>query len=370
MNHEQSVSEGKTKRLRGAGRGSRFMVLGRENYAKLRSIKSENLLNLTLAYLVLLAGTGADHRLTSWSAKACEEKIGIGRPRATAAIVELINSGLVSVADDATPSRPRYVMEPPGDGPDQIFLPMQIVTGFQGEEPVLRRVRETGDFVLLKMLLDIYGSLQLDAAFSAPLSLVQQLRKSPDESAQKVFERGVHNLWRLQLPDVWKVGAEWHKEVLELVGSSKANNWSVYSALTTLINIGALKVENWIYTSDKDDAEPLIPLWGGDDALQELYLLIDSAIEAFLGDEVYVQEKYADDQLIFLPSHVSAPAVRGVIKPRIEADTPGRRRTYARKMEQIGHFAQEMRLAQTNFSNGRYDRAISLLPAPKQVSNG
>lgn len=78
------------KRVRGKGRGSNFFALGHEVKDQLWSMPTTNRLNLVIAYLVLLAGTGSDHRLTKWSAKACEEYTGLGKPRAKHAIGELV----------------------------------------------------------------------------------------------------------------------------------------------------------------------------------------------------------------------------------------------------------------------------------------
>ena len=47
---------------------------------------------------------------------------------------------------------------------EPIFLPVQLVTGLAGETPVLKRVREAGDPMLVRMLIDLYGLVQIDAA--------------------------------------------------------------------------------------------------------------------------------------------------------------------------------------------------------------
>src|SRR5688572_584555 len=97
-------------RERGAGRGSRFFALAPESWELLWSIETANRLNLVTAFLVLLAGTGSDHRLTKWSAKACEEHAGMGKPRAKRAIEELIEGGLVERTANSTAILPQYRM--------------------------------------------------------------------------------------------------------------------------------------------------------------------------------------------------------------------------------------------------------------------
>src|SRR3546814_18009898 len=63
---------------------------------------------------------------------------------------------------------------------------------------MLRRVRETGDALLLRMLVDLYGLIQLDATFGVPISALSHTPPM-DHPARKVFEIGVHSVWALRL---------------------------------------------------------------------------------------------------------------------------------------------------------------------------
>jgi hypothetical protein len=103
-----AAAEEKKANVRGVGRGSRFSVLERGIWNRLWEIDTDNRLNLVTAFLVLLAGTGSDHRLTRWSAKACEEHAGMRKPRAKRAIDELIAGGLVEHVETSTPMAPHY----------------------------------------------------------------------------------------------------------------------------------------------------------------------------------------------------------------------------------------------------------------------
>ena len=63
-------------RLRGKGRGGNFFAIDRPAWERLWEVETGNRLNLVTAYMVLLAGTGSDHQLSKWSAKACEQHTG------------------------------------------------------------------------------------------------------------------------------------------------------------------------------------------------------------------------------------------------------------------------------------------------------
>src|SRR3546814_15475718 len=88
-----------------------------------------NRLNLVLAYLVLLAGTGSDHQLSNWSAKACEQHVGVGKPRAKVAIDELIRHGFVAHSERSTKLYPKYSLQAIPLDSDTLFLPVALVIG-------------------------------------------------------------------------------------------------------------------------------------------------------------------------------------------------------------------------------------------------
>ena len=55
------------------------------------------------------------------------------------------------------------------------FLPVALVTGLAAEASILRRVRETGDPMLLRMVIDLYGQVQLDATYGVPVAALSQV---------------------------------------------------------------------------------------------------------------------------------------------------------------------------------------------------
>jgi hypothetical protein len=139
------ASDQPSRQLRGSGRGSNFMVLRNSVWGKLCETKATaNRMNLVTAFLVLLAGTGSDHRLTKWSLKACEEHAGMGKPRARAAIEELIKLKLVERTDTSTPLMPQYRLPEVPRDEEPIYLPKQIITGLGEATPIIRRLREAG----------------------------------------------------------------------------------------------------------------------------------------------------------------------------------------------------------------------------------
>jgi hypothetical protein len=320
-------------------------------------------MNLITTYLVLLAGTGSDHRLTKWSAKACEEHAGLGKPRAKQAIEELIGHGLVERSPTSTMMLPQYVLPVVPLEDEPIFLPVQLVTGLAGETPILRRVRQSGDALALEMLIDLYGLVQVDATYGLPL---RALRKSA-EPAQKVCETGVNAVWAL--PNATGLAAQGDWAGKHPVKDKKGKySWEPFwDRVRLLQNVGALLFEPWVFDGVDVLAEPIMPVdpgvlysFGddGDEVATLTRLMQQSSIGLAEGRE-YIFDRHGNDVLICLPLHHQAPALVGVAKLRVEADTPGRRLAYALRMDCIERNTAAYQQLVIDTIEGRHNRPVS-----------
>jgi hypothetical protein len=348
-------------------RGGKFFVLDRSHWAQLWNVETTNRLNLVTAYLVLLAGTGADHRLTKWSAKACEERAGMGKPRAKIAIEEIIRAGLAERTETSRPSFPQYRLAAVHREVEPIFLPMQLVTGFESETPVLRRVRETGDALVLRMLIDLYGSIQIDAPYGVPLEKLRSYHSVDDspEAARKIMEMGANAVWSLNPGNTRSGGGEW--TAVHAVGTKSKPDWTAFWArLDTLQKIGAVWFEPWVFAGSSWDAEPLFPVDTGSNErspsvdVKALSRLMQQAALALAADRTYLVEPYWDHILVTLPTHHQPPALRGVARLQVEADTPGRRAAYAKRKSSIESYTAAYEQLVRDTSGGRHDRPIKL----------
>ena len=141
-----------------------------------------------------------------------------------------------------------------------------------------------------------------------------------------------------------------------------------WEALNTLSNAGALSIEDWVFDSDRDDAEPLFPidlesLYEGDqDGPTKLTNILLSTAFNFVGEKEYILDQYEGGLLLPLPSHCAPPVIRGVVKPRIEPDSPGRRMSFAKRMQALDHFLATFKSASSDFRREEFSRPFSLLP--------
>jgi hypothetical protein len=347
---------------RGKGRGGKFFAVDREIWERLWEVTTFNRLNFVSTYLVLSAGTGSDHQLSKWSTKACERYIGIGKPRAKVAVDELIEHGLAEHTEKSTRAFPQYRLQPVPLESDPIFLPIAIVTGLNVEASMLRRTREAGDPLLLRMLVDLYGMTQVDATFGLPISALSQIPLQ-DYPARKVFEVGVHAIWAVRLGGAKTAGGTWTEPHRPKGHKTWENFWARVSVLE---NIGAIWYEPWAFDGAANDAEPLFPVDssavpGGkkEPEVSDLMRVMYEASEALTEGKAYLLDRYEDDLLVSLSLHRQAPSIRGVARMRIEADTPGRRLSYHKRHTQIEVYQSGYAQVLRDALDGKYSRPMN-----------
>ncbi|MGN6849993.1 MAG: hypothetical protein ACTHJK_11065 [Sphingomicrobium sp.] len=351
------------KHRRGAGRGSNFMLLHRPAWATICEAKNTNRMNLATAFLVLLAGTGADHRLTKWSAKACEEYAGMGKPRAKQAIEELIGLGLLERTDTATTLMPQYRLPEVPREDEPIYLPKQIITGLGGATPLIRRLREVGDFFALRMLIDLYGLVETDATHAVSIHYLREC--SPEEGGTKVSEAGVNAIWAMPVASGMGASGDWavaHR-------TKDKDPWAAFWERVHLLKkIGAIWFEPWVFEGTALDAEPLFPvdptvLYGvpAKDKAAELTQLMQEASHLFVGERDYLLERHYGEILIPLPLHHQPPAIRGVARMMVEADTPGCRMAFGKRMSVIERATKALQLLVQDMSEGTFNRPVQYL---------
>lgn len=357
------------KRVRGQGRGSSFFALGHDVWQRLWTVETTNRLNLIITYLVLLAGTGSDHRLTKWSAKACEEHTGLGKPRAKHAIEELISAGLSKRTPSSTRMTPQYELLPLPPEADPIFLPVALVTGLVGEASMLRRVRETGDVLMLRMLIDLYGLISLDGTHGIPLQALYNGKAGPNQSpARKIADVGAHAVWAVSRGS-WRGAAGDWAQFHRIQASENDVAWRPFwDRLDLLKQVGAIWYEPWLFDGEELDAEPLFPLdpagfypvAAPSDEARLTSLAYDVA-RSLVGDErAYVFDNAAADFYVPLTLHRKQPAYREVARLRVEADTPGRRLSWRRRRTLIEQHLQGYQQMLDDATNSNFNRPMQL----------
>ena len=354
------------KRKRGQGKGSNFFLLGHDVWDRLLAAKTDNRLNLIIAYLVLLAGTGSDQRLTKWSAKACEDHTGLGKPRAKHAIEELIAAGLVKRTSSSTRLMPQYELpELPADA-EPIFLPVALVTGLGNETPVLRRVRETGDTLLLIMLIDLYALIDIDATHGVPIKNLREGAPGNGTSSRKIADVGAHAVWALTIGGSRQAQGTWCSRHYVKAKDETAAWQALWSRLDLLKQIGAIWYEPWIFDGQSLDAEPLMPVdpaglytvADADDEAKLTRLAFDTSRSLITEERAYLFDRNEADFFLPLTLHRQQPALWSVARLRVEADSPGRRLAWKKRRVLIEQYLQGFGQLLADAEASRFNRPM------------
>ncbi len=316
----------------------RFMVVPRDHWEALWRIDTVNRLNLVAAYLVLLAGVTSATGLTRWSALACERYAGIGAPRARQAIAELIDGGLVS-----------RLAAPPGEGPLYrlaergrigIFLPLSLVLA-QEAGSLLRTLRETGDALLLRMLVDLHGLVRPDPVFGMKLEALRQGRDTPSHPV--AGGRG-HTVWQLGRHHELVAAGPWVDIHAPAGGEGEPDRAPFWRRLKRLQALDLICFETWVFDGPALDAEPLFPLPGPVEApcraaVLQLDELRRRAVGALSGIAEGAAPAPGDPVHVLRPEHCQMPVLRGVARLAVTPATPGLRRAMEQRLDLIRHHA-------------------------------
>jgi hypothetical protein len=145
----------------------RFFAIGKTSWGKACRLG----INPAVSLLTLAAGTGRDHRTTSWSAEAVFRYTGVSWRRARKAIADLETGQLVERL--ATGKRPRYRLAP-NKPDDLIWLPNELITGAAGETPPVTLLRQTQEVEVLELFVNLYGEHDLTGDGGIPRELLYQ----------------------------------------------------------------------------------------------------------------------------------------------------------------------------------------------------
>lgn len=127
-------------------------------------------MNEACLYLVMAMGTDRKGIKTSWSCNALQTRTSITKRKAKAAQQSLLGSGLIRQTKQGKHPHFEFVLQ--GDS-EKVFLPSEFIDGAADEIPPLELMRQGGDVMALRLLVDLYsvtnfaddGGVQTDIVF-------------------------------------------------------------------------------------------------------------------------------------------------------------------------------------------------------------
>lgn len=221
-------------------------------------------MNPACSFLVMARGTWRDNSSTKWSVNAVVNYTGISRRRAKDAQAILIKHKVIKKEKGG--KHPKFKLKKQCKDVDLIWLPNELVTGIENAVPPLERVRQTGDVLCLRLLIDFYfinspvddGGIPRDCVFQA------YEREEISETGNMIvygFDRNVMSCYPK------------HPVVKPHVLSSKSEQCEAFfERLNILIDLGLISFVPFLVESEDKDSEfihPLIDPYTGDCELVE-----------------------------------------------------------------------------------------------------
>lgn len=231
-------------------------------------------MNATVAYLVLARGSDRSNRRTTWSANAIADRTSVSRRRSRAAIDALAAAGIVRQSKGG--ARPAYELPtvlrtmPKRNGDTDepaawVWLPNALVDGLAGVEGAspLERVRQTGDVMTLRLLVDLYGAHELRDDGGIDRRIVWQ-----PFTRQVLGEYAEYRILAFTTEHLTRCGN--HPVVSAHLTSptaadrkAKRHEWSMFwDRWGALEQLGLVQWSTVLWDAETPDAEPIHPLGG------------------------------------------------------------------------------------------------------------
>ena len=138
--------------------------------------------NEACLYLVYACGTGKSNDKTSWSNHALTRYTQITRSRAKKAAASLISEKLVKQIKGG--KHPRFQLMIKADD-ERVWLPKEFVRGASKERPPIERLRQTGDVMMFRLIIDFYAKANIADEGGVPRDIVSGLYES-----ERIAEQG------------------------------------------------------------------------------------------------------------------------------------------------------------------------------------
>ena len=290
-------------------------------------------LNPAVAFLVMACGTGRDNQTTAWSANAVQEYGGIRWERAKPAIEQLVKAGLATLAESSTKARPRYKLK---ISEDRIWLPKNVVMPLACEEPIVHRLRQTQDVMILRLFVELYHAQNLAA--DGGISRDVYYRKYDKEVC-----RDVGSMLYLGFTDA-NTWVSWSTDVTKAhLGKGENRADALFQRMTTLRDMGLIQEATYLFESSSPEAEILFPITGPEPEERAIHATAYEVVENNLqgGTALLEQHHY----VIPVYRHQKSAELYGIFRMRFRAQTANTGAWYAVLKERTGAALEMFRRA-------------------------
>jgi hypothetical protein len=295
-----------TNRIETKGQRGNFFAIDKNQWSGVCELG----MNAALLYLILARGSDKQNVHSNWSANALERYTRVARRRAKAAKETLLTSDYVKVLRGG--KYPKYELpRSPNfqEKQDEIWLPNELVTGADGEVTAIERVRQTGDVMRLRLLVDLYHRQNLVDDCGVARDCVYESYKR-----KRIAESGIYTIWGFK-GHVMNCSPQ-----NEAVAPHHVDDSEYFlERFNTLRDLGLVQVTPYLCESNRPDAEiihPLVSVFDGDD----LSCALNDVLFKLLPDQ-YHEELWNHGFVVPVPRHIGEVAVVGIAQTRFRPKT-------------------------------------------------
>lgn len=273
-----------------------FFAIEREQFHKACSLG----INEACFYLVYARGTSKDNRTTNWSKNALNKYIGISRSNCKKAEHSLQKNHLTLISG---PIRRPEIKIVQSEEPTLVWLPNLLVDRHTG----LRRLRETRDPLLIRLLIDIYAETNLAEYVGVPHTAFSEHWKK-----KRIANHGAFTVYGFHSSERFVGDAS-------LDFFSSGDNWEeverLWERIAILESLGMVKSCPVLF--DHEDGESYLPLLDPFDEEEDEYdtLITDKLPEEY--DGAIAEMDFA----VAVPSHIQQVTLKTVYRPTVLQDT-------------------------------------------------
>ncbi len=306
-----------------SGQRGNFFAIDRHQWAGVCELG----MNAALLYLVMGCGTDRSNTISCWSAHALEKNTTVARSRAKAARNSLLQSEFVVGIRGG--KHPKYEL-PRSSGFQEkkyeIWLPNELVTGINGEVTVIERIRQTGDVMRLRLLVELYHQQNLvdECGISRDCVFETYERK-------KLAESGIFDIWGFS-----RSSLSCNQDNEAVSPHIQDDDDLFLERFETLRDLGLVVMTPYLWDGDKPDAEIMHPLASVFDC-DDLSLETEDAAFRMLPEQ-YSFEIESHDFIVPVHRHIGNVAVVGIaqtfFRPKTSLTAAGK----AHHIDQISEY--------------------------------
>jgi len=299
--------------------------------------------------------------MTKWSTNSISDHTGMRKDAARTAIGELLTAKLIERAPTWTATFPHHHITAgkakAETEAEVIFLPVGLVTGLTGTDTsMLCRMRETGDPLLLRLLIDLYGAVTTDAPFAVALPMLRTFHDK-GQAAEKVLGVGAHAVWEIADVDMMQ-----SLKLDRARYQAKGEKEGFWDRVKLLEKVGATWREPWICSNSTEDADPIFPFTPDAMVRQWAQVAAEKLVKGSDDQRQWLMDQ-RNGMLVVLPDHHQMPAIQMLTRMRIEADTPGRRGAYGERMRIVSHWIEQYDRLAKEAAKGQFSNPLRTQPS-------